>query len=129
MTKNNISVAEALKRLESGQTLSGFSIDFERIKIEALDVMKLSKAGVNVPEEAIFYDDDDIAPDEAFEGNWQRIDYDPIQELDSQTQTEVTIALRKEVRQWIAEEHIHLNRLIEILIDGFYQSQKVAKEK
>ncbi len=129
MTKNNISVAEALKRLESGQTLSGFSIDFERIKIEALDVMKLSKAGVNVPEEAIFYDDDDIALDEAFEGNWQRIDYDPIQELDSQTQTEVTIALRKEVRQWIAEEHIHLNRLIEILIDGFYQSQKVVKEK
>ncbi len=115
--------------MESGQTLSGFSIDFERIKIEALDVMKLSKAGVNVPEEAIFYDDDDIALDEAFEGNWQRIDYDPIQELDSQTQTEVTIALRKEVRQWIAEEHIHLNRLIEILIDGFYQSQKVVKEK
>ena len=44
-------------------------IDFDRIKVEDLDVMKLSKGGIVVPETAIYYDDDDIAYDEDFEGD------------------------------------------------------------
>ncbi|MCB9289414.1 MAG: hypothetical protein H6560_19035 [Lewinellaceae bacterium] len=127
MTQNKISVAEALKRLESGKSVADYSIDFERVKVEALDVMKLTKAGVNVPEEAIYYDDDDIVYDEEFEGDWERIDYDPIQELEPQT--EVKIFLKKDVRQWIESENIKLDKLIEILVDGFYRSQKVVKEK
>ncbi|MCB9289417.1 MAG: hypothetical protein H6560_19050 [Lewinellaceae bacterium] len=89
MTQNKISVAEALKRLESGKSVADYSIDFERVKVEALDVMKLTKAGVNVPEEAIYYDDDDIVYDEEFEGDWERIDYDPIQELEPQTEVKI----------------------------------------
>ena len=127
MTQNKISVAEALKRLESGKSVADYSIDFERVKVEALDVMKLTKAGVNVPEEAIYYDDDDIVYDEEFEGDWERIDYDPIQELEPQT--EVKIFLKKDVRQWIESENIKLDKLIEILVDGFYRSPKVVKEK
>ena len=127
MTQNKISVAEALKRLESGKSVADYSIYFERVKVEALDVMKLTKAGVNVPEEAIYYDDDDIVYDEEFEGDWERIDYDPIQELEPQT--EVKIFLKKDVRQWIESENIKLDKLIEILVDGFYRSQKVVKEK
>ena len=76
MTTNQISVSEALQMLEAGQSLSGFTIDFDRIKVEALDVMKLAKAGVNVPEEAVYYDDDDIAYDEDFEGDWVRVEDD-----------------------------------------------------
>ncbi len=68
-----ISVSEALQRIAAGQPVSGYTIDFDRIKIEALDVMKLAKAGFEVPEEAIYYDDDDIAYDEDFEGDWQRV--------------------------------------------------------
>ncbi len=78
MTNNNISVSEAIAKIESGKPLEGFSINFERIKVEALDVMKLSKAEINVPEKSIYYDDDDIVFDEEFRGNWERIDYDPI---------------------------------------------------
>lgn len=127
MTQNKISVAEALKRLEVGEPIAEYAVDFERVKVEALDVMKLSKAGVDVPEEAIYYDDDDIVYDEAFEGDWEQIDYDPIQEMEAQT--EVKIALKKEVRQWIEAEDIKLDKLIEILVDGFYRSQRAVKEK
>jgi len=74
MTINRISVSEALQMLEAGQSLAGFTIDFDRIKVEALDVMKLAKAGVHVPEEAIYYDDDDIEYDEDFEGDWVRVE-------------------------------------------------------
>lgn len=127
MTQNKISVAEALKRLEVGEPIAEYAVDFERVKVEALDVMKLSKAGVDVPEEAIYYDDEDIVYDEAFEGDWEQIDYDPIQEMEAQT--EVKIALKKEVRQWIEAEDIKLDKLIEILVDGFYRSQRAVKEK
>ncbi|MBK6904234.1 MAG: hypothetical protein IPH04_15895 [Saprospirales bacterium] len=78
MTQNKISVSEALKRIEQGQSIADYSIDFDRIKVEALDVMKLAKAGVMVPEESIYYEDDDIVNDEDFEGEWKRIDYDPL---------------------------------------------------
>lgn len=64
--------------LEAGQSLSGFSIDFDRIKVEALDAMKLNKAGVMAPEEAIWYDDKDIAYDEDFEGDWVEVEDDGI---------------------------------------------------
>ncbi len=53
MTNSKISVSDALKKLELGQPISDYSIDWDRIKIESLDVMKLSKAGVVVPKEVI----------------------------------------------------------------------------
>ncbi len=33
MSQNRLSVSEALKKLESGEKISGYTIDFERIKI------------------------------------------------------------------------------------------------
>ncbi|MBK7336629.1 MAG: hypothetical protein IPJ00_10825 [Saprospirales bacterium] len=127
MTQNKISVAEALKKIELGQSIADYSIDFDRIKVEALDVMKLAKAGVIVPEVSIFYDDEDIVYDEDFEGDWKRIDYDPVQE--PEPKMEVQITLKKDVRRWVEKEHIKLDKLVEILVDGFYRSQKVAKEE
>jgi len=127
MTNNNITVSEAIFKIESGKSLEGYSINFERIKVEALDVMKLSKAGIKVPEESIYYDDDDIAFDEEFEGNWERIDYDPIEE--AKLQTEVKIKVKQDIRQWIESKNIKLDKLIENLLEGFYQAQKRISEK
>ena len=127
MTQNKISVAEALKKIESGQSIADYSIDFDRIKIEALDVMKLAKAGVKVPEGSVYYEDEDIINDEDFEGEWKRIDYDPVRE--PEPKMEVKITLKKDVRRWVEKENIKLDKLIETLLDGFYRSQKVAKEE
>ena len=127
MTNNNITVSDAISKIESGKSLEGYSINFERIKVEALDVMKLSKAGINVPDESIYYDDDDIAFDEEFEGNWERIDYDPIEE--AKLQTEVKIKVKQDIRQWIKSKNIKLDKLIENLLEGFYQAQKRISEK
>ena len=96
MTNHKISVSEALRKLEAGESVSGYSIDFDRIKIEALDVMKLSKGGIIVPESAIYYDDDDIAYDEDFEGEWVRVD--PA----NKSKTEVRITLQDDIKQLVA---------------------------
>ncbi len=126
--KTKISVSEALKKIELGEQISGYSIDFERIKIESLDVMKLSKAGVSVPEKAIYYDDESIVYDEEFEGDWVEIDGDPLMKMEGET--EIKIQLNSEVRKWIESKNIQLDELVENLIDSFYNTQKViTKEK
>ena len=82
--------------------------------------MKLSKGGVVVPENAIYYNDEDIAYDEDFEGDWVRMDTDSGNE--SKLQTEVKIILRKDIKQWVDAKNIKLDKLIENLLDGFYQT-------
>ena len=123
MTKHKISVSEALRKLEAGESVSGYSIDFDRIKIEALDVMKLSKGGIIVPESAIYYDDDDIAYDEDFEGDWVRVD------TATKSKTEVRITLQDDIKQWVEKNNVQLDQLIEKLLEGFYRAQKMTSEK
>jgi|GEM_PF-1797362 len=70
-----------------------FAFDFDRIKVEALDVMKLSKGGIVVPETAIYYNDDDIANDEDFEGHSIRIDT-PTQQEDGHSSVDDFLYVR-----------------------------------
>ncbi len=123
MTNHKISVSEALRKLESGESVSDYSIDFDRIKVEALDVMKLSKGGIVVPEAAIYYADDDIAYDEDFEGDWVRVD------TTTQSKTEVRITLQDDLKRWVEENNVQLDQLIEKLLESYYREQKMASEK
>lgn len=126
MMNPKISVSEALQKLQAGQSITEYVIDFDRIKVEALDVMKLAKGGVVVPETAIYYNDDDIEYDEDFDDDWVRIDADPISEL--KTQTELKIALNKDIKQWIEAKNIKLDKLVENLLDNFYRTQKIVSK-
>jgi len=124
MANHKISVSEALQKLEAGEAVSDYSIDFNRIKIEALDVMKLSKGGIVVPEAAIYYGDDDTVYDEEFEGDWVMVDSSA-----NSKQTEVKIILQDDIKQWIELNNVQLDHLIEKLLDGFYRTQKMVSEK
>lgn len=123
MRNHKISVSEALRKLEAGESVTDYSIDFDRIKVEALDVMKLSKGGIEVPEAAIYYDDDDIAFDEDFESNWVKVD------TSTQSKIEVRITLQNDIKQWIEDNHVPLDQLMEKLLEGFYRAQKMTSEK
>jgi hypothetical protein len=123
MTNHKISVSEALRKLESGESVGDYLVDFDRIKVEAMDVMKLSKGGIVVPESAIYYDDDDIAYDEDFEGDWVKVD------TATQSKTEVSITLQDDLKRWVDENNVQLDQLIEKLLNGYYQEQKMASEK
>lgn len=124
MKNHKISVSEALQKLEAGESVTGYSIDFDRIKVEALDVMKLSKGGIVVPESAIYYNDDDIAYDEDFEGDWVKVNTPA-----NGSRTEVKITLDNDVRQWVEANNVQLDQLLEKLLDSFYKTQKLVSEK
>jgi hypothetical protein len=128
-TMNEISVSEALRKIEAGDSIKDYTISFEHIKVEALDVMKLAKNGIAVPETAIYYADDDIIlDDEDFAGEWERIDYDPTSIQDATT--EVKINLRKDIKNWVESKNIQLPVLLEGLLEGFYHTQRlISKEK
>jgi hypothetical protein len=123
MMNHKISVAEALKKLEAGESVSDYSIDFDKIKVEALDVMKLAKGGISVPESSIYYDDADIMHDDDFDGDWVRVN------PPTQYKTEVKITLQEDIKQWLDDNNVPLDQLIEKLLDGFYRTQKVVNEK
>lgn len=78
---HKITVTEALDLLDAGQSLATYTIDFAGTRVESLDVMKLLKAGKSVPEDLIYYQDEDILDDEEFAGPWQQIDTDPVDAL------------------------------------------------
>jgi hypothetical protein len=92
--------------------------------VEALDVMKLSKGGIVVPESAIYYNDDEIAYDEDFEGDWVKVNTPA-----NGSRTEVKITLDNDFRQWVEANNVQLDQLIERLLDSFYKTQKLVSEK
>lgn len=124
---NKLSVSEALAKIEAGEVLNGYTIDFEHIKVEALDVMKLVKHGIKVPEAAIYYDDDATQYDETFEGDWERIDYDPVQSQEAAA--EIKITLNNEIKNWIDTKGIKLEKLVKDLLENFYKTQKLISKE
>lgn len=125
-TTNEISVSEALRKIDLGESIKAYTISFDHIKVEALDVMKLAKNGIVVPEEAIYYDDNGIVmDDEDFAGEWERIDYDPAVQ---NSPVEVKINLKKDVKNWVESQNIQLPELLEDLLDGFYRTQRLISK-
>lgn len=121
----NISVAEALKRLKDGKKLKGVAIDFKGEKVKALEAFKLGRAGIDVPDEVIVYDDADVAYDPDFDDyEWQRTDIDPLKE-----RLTVNIEIEKDVKTWIQKNGIEIDHLLEKLIHDFYSSNQMIKRK
>lgn len=128
MNREHITVAEALERLKSGENLEGVTIDFKKAKVKALDAFKLGKAGIEVPEDVIEYDDADVAYDPEFDDyEWERTDIDPLENL--KERLTVSIEIDKEVNAWIQKNDVEIDHLLEKLIHSFYAANQMIKEK
>ena len=66
---------------------------------------------------------DEAWDDEDFEGDWVRVD------TATKSKTEVRITLQDDIKQWVQENNVQLDQLIEKLLDGFYRAQKMTSEK
>ena len=119
MEQESINQKTAIELLKQGKNISSYKVSFDETKIEALDVILLGKNGVMVPEELIYYDDDQI-----------NFEDDPdIEEEDFETGKLIRvinaeIPVDKEISDWIKEEKINVNNLLSNLIKSFYQNIK-----
>jgi hypothetical protein len=126
-TNKNQTVAATLRLIDAGQDVSGIEIDFSHIKVEALDAMKLAKNGISVPEEAIYYDNDNIILDEDETPLDQLIPLakDPADEL---LGTFIRVHLDEDTTNWVKRKGIHLDRLATELVKNFYRTHQAITE-
>lgn len=124
MTNQKISLEEALTLLANNELDSSYSVGFlASDRVGATDAIKLGAMGIDVPEENVGYDDDSIADDDDFDGEWIPIDSDV-----EHYKSHLTIQLKvdKEIENWLSSADIDLDSLVSELLTGFYRSSKVA---
>lgn len=124
---NQISVKEALRLISIGEYSTEIEVTFEGVDgIEALDAIALGEAGIDVPENLIYYDDAAIVDDEEFDGPWEKIDSD-IEEEKKYLHLEMKID--PEIREWINSNRIDVNLLVKKLIEDAYRTAKLLLQK
>lgn len=123
---NQISVKEALRLISAGEYSTEIEVTFEGVDgIEALDAVALGEAGIDVPDNLIYYDDAAIVDDKEFDGPWEKIDSD-IEEETKYLHLEMKID--PEIREWINSNRIDVNLLVEKLIEDAYRTAKLLQK-
>ena len=119
MEKIKINQTEALKLLKEGTDISDYSIEFNDEKIEAIQAIELGKNNINVPEHLIYYDDTTIDfsddPD---------ITKEDIETGEISWMVNTSLPLDKEIKQWIKQEKIDVDKLLTQLVTNFYETVK-----
>lgn len=128
MNNTTISADTALTLLSKGENIKNLQIDFANTKIKAIDAFKLGKEGIDVPDELIYYDDEDIAYDPEFDDyEWERTDIDPLTLLEEQIT--VNINIEKNIKEWIQKNDIDMKPLLEELVRNFYSTQQLVNKE
>mgnify|MGYP001805128766 CR=1 FL=1 len=125
MTKNRVTLAEALELLRQNKLNEDYEVAFvDSDRVEATDAIKLGAIGINVPEAKIYYNDSEVDDDE-FDGEWVQIDSDI---EDYKKQITIKLKVDKEIEEWLSSSTIDLDSLVSELIIGFYNSSKILEE-
>ena len=136
------SIEEVIAMASKGQSLEGVLIEgLQDRQVKAMDALMLSRHGIVIPEENIYYDDNDIAYDEDFDDvTWSS---EPIQLSFEEKVALANQALQRhdvavislniavadaEVKQWININRQKVERILSDLLVDLYKTQKVLKE-
>ncbi|MEM9526925.1 MAG: hypothetical protein AAGA31_09970 [Bacteroidota bacterium] len=120
-----VSVEEALALISSGVFTLNTEVVFDKVVgVEALDAVKLGEAGVDVPEELIYYNDDAIVEDSDFAGPWENIVSDTKEEKKF---LKLEMKIDPEIGNWLSSNDVDVNLLVEKLIEDAYRTSKLLK--
>jgi len=126
MTKNKVTLIEALKLLNQNKLNENYDVEFvDSDKVEAMDAIRLGSLGIDIPEDKIYYDDTLIEEDDEFDGEWVRIDSDI---EDYKKHLTFQLDVDQEIEEWLSSTNINLDSLISELITGFYRSSKTIEK-
>jgi hypothetical protein len=136
-----LTVKEAVDRVKSGQNLEGIHLDKESLKqVNVRDAMVLNRGGIVVPEENLYYNDDDIAYDEDIDEliigeeitglSWEeKIDrFESYQSL----KKPVSIILStddQEVNNWIELNKGFLEKVLRPIVKNLFDVENLANKK
>ena len=135
-------IDEVIMMAKKGHSLEGVVIeDLKNKQIKAMDALMLSRYGIVIPEENIYYDDSEIAYDEDFDDvTWSsepiQLTFDEKVELANQSaqrddkeniSLSITVA-NNELKQWIKLNQNKVEAILSNLIIDLYKTQKVLKK-
>ena len=123
MANKKLNWKSVLELIKNGKSTKNITIEFNDKKILWKDAMILGENNFEIPDEHIFYDDENI-------------DYSDIPEIteeDIKTGKikwiyKAEIPMRQEINDWIKHEKIDINNLLTDLVENFYQSVKKIHE-
>ncbi len=114
---------DAIELLKQGKQLAQDAIEFNNEQIPVKEVTFLNNNSIRVPEDLIFYDDDNIDCSDIPEITEEDISTGKIQWI-----TVNEFPIDNEIRNWITKQNIKLNELLPYLLKNFYQTVKFAQK-
>lgn len=133
-----LTVKEAVDRVENGGDLKGIVLDkVSMSQVNVRDAMILSRGGIVVPEENLYYDDNDIAYDEEIDeliiGNeithlsWKEKSK-RFEEFNQQNRVSISITTdNAEIEDWIKSNKSKLGELLKPIITNLFYAEKGIK--
>lgn len=134
---------QAIIMAKKNKSLEGVVIeDLKETQVRAVDALLLAEHGIVVPEQHIYYKDEDIAYDPDFdEVKWNQ---EPLQmtweekmqlaeEIENKHQQEAEISVKvniadQEVRQWVNENYDKMGQILGNFIVDIYKANQIIKE-
>jgi hypothetical protein len=138
-----LTVKEAVQRVNSGGNLEGVVLDERTIKqVNVRDAMVLSRGGIVIPEQNIYYNDDEIEYDEEIDEleitsgivklSWEEKAKKAEEYSErSKERKEAMIDLsteEPEIDDWIAKNKKKLETLLKPIVINLFNAEKVIKE-
>ena len=123
MEKSKIHYKKALEILKKGEKILQQDIDFNNEQIHVKDVSLLNKNSIRVPENLIFYDDENIDCSDIPEITEKDIETGKIQWIELSE-----FPIDDEIRNWITKQNIKLNELLPYLLKNFYKTIKLTQK-
>lgn len=131
-------IEQALAMVKNGESLKGAVLeDVDTVQVSVRDALSLAWAGIVVPEQNVFYDDDEIAYDEEIdEVKWStenlNLSWEEKAKLFKQSKPQpVTLDISTndlEIDTWLSENRERLSEVIKPIIKSLYQAEKLMKE-
>ncbi len=138
-----LTVKEAVDRVNKGKSLKGVVLDESTTRqVNVRDAMVLSMGGIVIPEQNIYYNDEDIAYDEdidelvitsgVVELSWEEKAQKAKEHSDKANwEQPVTVDLsthQQEIDHWIQENKQKLETLLKPIVVSLYHAEKAVRE-
>lgn len=134
-----LTVKEAVEKLSAGGNLDGVTLDANSTKqVNVRDALVLARAGIVIPEQNIYYNDDEIEYDEDIDGlvingiinlSWEEKAKRAEQYNKQAPKVMLNLSTQKpEVDDWITKHREKIETLLVPIVINLFNAEKAIKE-
>jgi hypothetical protein len=138
-----LNIEQAIERARKNESLEGIAIEgLQETQVRAVDALILAEHGIVIPEQNIYYNDDDIAYDPDFDEvewseqplkmTWEekiRLFEEGGESYKKEEEMSVKVRIAdQEVRDWVNDNYDKMGQILGNFIVDIYKANKIIKE-